>query len=407
MAGYAAAQPNGGGAVFQDLMHDVLPNMLFGSGRKAALSAFGTEIAPADRQLLSQARDPQYFTTNPLRLDGRIVDPLQRALEAPKESLTVILTDLFLSGTDMPETGASPLRRPLGRLLRDGRSVGIIGIMAPYKGRIHDLPLSPTSVNYEGVRPLFMLVVGPRDQVQAFHAELHRDFLSELPAEKQLFMLFSDAASALFAQPDWSAKASGPGVTPNPQMLGIGLPSTVPVVNLRPSQGATAITLPVKIHQPSVVGQPRLSGIDLRQTVYAYQERHDCATSWTQLTFPTLLAALSDMPGSPAPASARQLEIFGDADALRKFPGDRPLVLRLDVVGTAVDPKVGLNEALKGWSVNMAGSVQLAKEASSKHPPPVFPALQLERLVNALADASSEGFQPVPLTTIQIVFRRE
>jgi hypothetical protein len=56
-------------------------------------------------------------------------------------------------------------------ILRSGRSIGVLGVRSPYVGVVTDIPNQP---NYAGARerPLFFVMVGPADRVEAFREGL-------------------------------------------------------------------------------------------------------------------------------------------------------------------------------------------------------------------------------------------
>lgn len=95
---------------------------------------------------------------------------LQKIKGQPADHLAVVVTDLWLSGADL-FGGPTVLSAPLSDMLQAGRSLGVLGIRAPYKGLIYDIP-NATPYAGASAHPLFVLLIGPVERVAAFHDKL-------------------------------------------------------------------------------------------------------------------------------------------------------------------------------------------------------------------------------------------
>lgn len=139
---------------------------------------FGRTIHPvAAGRETSLATDAPYACTGAAKgacdnQESRLDTVLQKIKAQPADRLAVVVTDLWLSGADLPG-GPTALGAPLSEMLQAGRSLGVLGIKAPYKGLIYDVPNAPPYAGASG-HPLFVLLIGPVDRVAAFHDRLTR-----------------------------------------------------------------------------------------------------------------------------------------------------------------------------------------------------------------------------------------
>lgn len=102
---------------------------------------------------------------------------LRRAAANPNVT-SAIVSDLFLSADEVHGGESAPLRRALADILHNGMSVALIGVQAPFSGRIFDLATIPGSIQMtKGLRPFYVLLVGPDARVRALYRALRAEVL--------------------------------------------------------------------------------------------------------------------------------------------------------------------------------------------------------------------------------------
>lgn len=171
-------------------------------GTKVSYFAFGKSVTP-----IAAGRASTYATPVPYNCTGcdnqesHIDDVLRAALEQPPASLTLIVTDLWLDNKSFYGSSQVALGGPLKDLLASGRAVGVVGVSAPFRGKVYDLP-GYGSYQLDGEKPLIVLAIGPEADVSAFVSAMRK---SGSPA-------FSDAnlKYTLFSRPTSSRLASAP-----------------------------------------------------------------------------------------------------------------------------------------------------------------------------------------------------
>ncbi|WP_164155276.1 hypothetical protein [Sandarakinorhabdus rubra] len=126
---------------------------------------FGDKIAPITGDIDSFSK-PAVFskpTASPCgNQTSRVDKVLAEVRKQPVGSLTLIVSDLWLDGNEMAADPAVALGVPLKAMLEEGRAVAILGVEAPFKGKITGVPgLGGGSFAGATKRPLFILAVGP------------------------------------------------------------------------------------------------------------------------------------------------------------------------------------------------------------------------------------------------------
>jgi hypothetical protein len=102
--------------------------------------------------------------------ESHIDAALQHAAQF-KKGLTIIVTDLWLSSKDLSTSNVVTINAQLSALFDGGRSVAIIGLRAPYRGNIDDLP-NGRHYSRETEHPLFVILVGSLELIEAYRDEV-------------------------------------------------------------------------------------------------------------------------------------------------------------------------------------------------------------------------------------------
>jgi hypothetical protein len=100
--------------------------------------------------------------------DSHIDQVLGRIASADGESLSVVVSDLWLVNSGINTGVGVALSEQFADIFANGRSVAIYGFEVPYSGRVSDLPSGSRNVS-ASKRYLFLLVAGPVARVDAFH----------------------------------------------------------------------------------------------------------------------------------------------------------------------------------------------------------------------------------------------
>ena len=126
---------------------------------------FGDRIAPITGDIDAFSK-PMVFSKPTASPCGNQTSRLDKVLaevrKQPVGSLNLIVSDLWLDGNEMAANPAVALGVPLKEMLKEGRAVAILGVEAPFNGKITGVPgLGGGSFAGATKRPLFILAVGP------------------------------------------------------------------------------------------------------------------------------------------------------------------------------------------------------------------------------------------------------
>ena len=178
-------------------------------------SKFGAQITPARDPAVLATRDS--FTCQGHRgcdnRQSRMDSVLAAMAASDPSSLNVMVTDLWLDDTSFTGSPQVALGGPLRTLLRQGRSIGLVGVRAPYAGPIYDLP---DKGRYAGAseRPMFVLLVGPRALVLGAYAALAKSGSPSFTPEHTRFSLFTSAPAQSWLGAESGVHATGAAALP-------------------------------------------------------------------------------------------------------------------------------------------------------------------------------------------------
>ena len=144
-------------------------------------------------------------TPNCARQESHLDQALGRIAAAGPNTLSLVLSDLWLANSEVRTSEGVALARPLSDILRSGRSVAVYGFESPYAGRVSDLPSGRKDVVAQR-RYLFVVAVGPVARLQALHAGMLRAPSPAIQRE----LNGGGGRYALFTPTPMLAQAAGP-----------------------------------------------------------------------------------------------------------------------------------------------------------------------------------------------------
>lgn len=152
--------------------------------------------------------------------ESRLDDVLAQIADDRSPGLRIIVSDLWLSTSAFKGSTEVAIGGPLRRILsgqngKDQRSIGVIGIRAPYSGPVYEVPNVGT---HRGARerPLFVVLVGTRKEILAAYRSLTRAGSPAFAENRINFTWFGPEPSA-----DWM------GDLPDARLTGSAIPAPV------------------------------------------------------------------------------------------------------------------------------------------------------------------------------------
>ena len=221
-------------------------------------------------------------------------------------SLNVMVTDLWLDDASFTGSPQVALGGPLRTLLRQGRSIALVGVRAPYAGPVYDLP---SKSRYMGAseRPLFVLLVGPRAMVMGAYAALAKSGSPSFTPERTRFSLFTAAPAQTWLGSASGVHASGAAALPT-TVLPAEAVGGLPQYRFRmaaATKSGGAISAQVDGASRVLPGAVWTGPLTAATKVYLLDDEHGlercAATAWR--AFPALRGAWRQTPGSASAAT--------------------------------------------------------------------------------------------------------
>ncbi len=276
-------------------------------GLRQDWSRFGGQIA--------QARDPGVLATKASYMcqgqrscdnkQSRIDSVLAAMAASDRTSLNVMVTDLWLSDDSFVGSPQVALGGPLRTLLGQGRSIGLVGVRAPYAGPVYDLP---SKSRYLGAseRPVFILLVGPRAMVMGAYAALAKAGSPSFTPERVRFSLFSPAPAQSWLGGASGLHASGVAALPT-TVLPADVVGGLPQYRIRMGEAAKsggAVTTHVDSASRALPGAVWSGPLTAATKVFLLGSESDArrcaANAWT--SYPALRSAWRQTQGSASAA---------------------------------------------------------------------------------------------------------
>ena len=152
--------------------------------------------------------------------ESRLDDVLNQIADDRTPGLRVIVSDLWLSTSAFKGSTEVAIGGPLRRILsgangKEPRSIGVIGVRAPYSGPVYEVPNVGT---HRGARerPLFVVLVGTRKEILAAYRTLTRASSPAFAENRINFTWFGPEPAA-----DWM------GDIPEARLTGSAIPAPV------------------------------------------------------------------------------------------------------------------------------------------------------------------------------------
>jgi hypothetical protein len=145
--------------------------------------------------------------------ESHLDDALDRIAAESSDTLSVVVSDLWLVNNEVLTSGALKLSAPLNRIFASGRGLAVFGFESPYRGRVNDLPSGRRDVSADR-RHLFVVVAGPPARLRAFRTAMER---APSPAVGARFAAGSVQYSLFTIEPPLRAAAGTQAFTLEPK----------------------------------------------------------------------------------------------------------------------------------------------------------------------------------------------
>ena len=177
MQGFVKDQP-GQKNLYRDVIDD-LQQISENVGKKTYFHKFGSKVDPIQENAIANVTKPGFYICKDSQAkcnnqETRLEQPF-KATQIDKNGTYVIVTDLFLSSKQLVGSTLSSLTKPLKSILKDGKSIGIFGVMSSFNGNIYDIPKKDGGTfKYSEAkkRPFYIIVIGDQKNINQIRKNL-------------------------------------------------------------------------------------------------------------------------------------------------------------------------------------------------------------------------------------------
>lgn len=327
--------------------------------------------------------------------ESRLDLVMRRIAQAPANSLSVVVTDLWLSTSELEASGPVAVGAPVAEMLAQGRALGVLGVAAPYAGRIYDLP-SGATIERQGDRPLYVLLIGPTERVVAFRENLARAGLRGYGADARWSLFTADPSTGASAGQVQAAGGAFQQRAFLPPAAGIRAPqfvlSTDRSLRERLDASATPSSLTYTAStdgiRPGAVWRGPQTGVT---RVYRLNGDPCAPNAWVPLQDLT-----EGWSGDTFELAAAQ--------AATRLPRGGTYLLVGELRRTGLEIPSPANAWMRQWSFNASTEGRVLEQ-----PPAVFPTLNLAETAQILEAAAEQAARrrPVTLAGFTAVVRSE
>ena len=284
--------------------------------------------------------------------------------------------------------------RIFDRTFKAGKAIGLLGVRAPFRGLLYDLP---SGSRYGGAtsRPVFLLLVGSREKILEFYGHLKKELLGADLENRNFFLLFTNQVVRNRINDkdvDPGTFKLGKGI--QTKRLINGLPSVLQYTVSRNSNPASGTFDLKKIQTPYTLP---LEAYKVQQVLWIKRKKKiDCAKQWLTLNNARPIANVK------REGSKLSVKLFADPLAMRKLPTRRQYIVSLKVLATDFVLGEEHAELFEKWSFDERSERELTKSGAE-----FFPALNLLRFVEHLVQSSKTYFTADTILNLNSVFYLE
>ena len=146
---------------------------------------FGTDVNPMEDRDVSKVKTKKFYecSGSSVSCDNQSskIQEIFKIAEDYPEATHIVVTHLSLQDRQLVGSESKQIRGPLTSLLKQGKSIGIIGVMNSFNGKIDNIPLRNGEYNEyldAESRPFYILVIGNQDNINRIKDNIEENHFS-------------------------------------------------------------------------------------------------------------------------------------------------------------------------------------------------------------------------------------
>ncbi len=406
MKGYVVKQPPQD-SIYVDLL-DQLTSAAEDLGSETLYHKFGKKIKPLnEKEVVRMMQENGYDcpdSAEKCELDNKEtrLDKVFKAITADKSGTYIVTTDLFMSSKDLVGTKKARLTQPLKEILKQGKSIGILGVMNSFNGIIYDIPTNEGGdITYANAkkRPFFVLIIGDAKNVNFIKQRLKQDSLMG----KEDFYKFSLITSNVISKNLNLSNSINEESLLNIDEHKLEIDDNgLPIFRFKISQRRKMITFQFKKSDIIVQDSNGVAEYKFDETFWRIDE--DCKNDKAGFR----KAKITDFSDTDHEGEYLNINIFGKKNADKSVIGFKGTGLRwgyryfvLANIFTAKNGTAAV-DVFSDWDLPKAQA-----QTFTKTEPVEFKTLNLLRVIKTLNFVADEEFKPTLLASIALDFDLE
>ena len=402
MQGFTKLQP-GEDNYYIDLLDD-LQQIAENVGSKTFYHSFGKRIEPIKQNKIAQVTKPTFYeceeaTASCNNQESKIHLPFRQA-EDISNGTFIIVTDLFLSNKQLVSTSRTQLTKPLKSILKNGKSIGIIGVMNSFNGTIYDIPTregGTISFTEAKKRPFYVIVIGDQKEINKVKKNLEEQHFDGDEDKYKFTLVTSTPVLQNLNQSELISENNiSQNITKSENFKLEFEKDKLPIYFFNAKRKNKSISLKFDNSDIIVPGSTGVSEFKINNTLWSSHKtkcrKIDHDNDWKK-DKRTNISTLEQTDEN------LEIEIFKEIPLKKLFWGKRYFYFA-EIY--AQSPGNISEETFKEWSISDAEA-----ESFTENNPTEYKTLNLDKIIKILNSVANEEFTPTLIASIALNFELE
>ena len=248
-------------------------------GNKVNYSRFGKSIKSINEREASSAIDEIFYacqdTLENCYSEESRIDKIFQTTELDENATYIIVTDLFIENKNLIGGKLHQLKKPLNKVLDDGHSIGIIGIMNSFNGTIYGIPISGggvTTYSRANKRPFYIMIIGDQKNIHKVKTKLEKQYFTNNTDEYKFSLITSNPIiQNLSINKKINEKNLFRTKNPPPEFKFEYIKSNLPLYQFNTNQKRN-LKFTIKKSEIIVPGSSGISNYEIKETLWSSSE---------------------------------------------------------------------------------------------------------------------------------------
>ena len=395
MQGFTIDQP-GQENLYVNIVDDI-QQIAENIGSDTIYQNFGTEINPMQDRDVAKVKTKKFYECSGSSVacnnQSSTIQEIFKIAEEIPEATHIVITHLSLQDRQLVGSESKQIRGPLTSILKQGKSIGIIGVMNSFNGKIDNIPLRSGEYNEyldAESRPFYILVIGNQDNINRIKDDIEENHFSSSKENFKYALITSSPILQNLNENKLIDENNMPAKLAREENFNFSyMEDYLPVYKFTGNK-QTKLKFKIKNNQIVVPGSTGVSKFSISEKVWT-TNKTKCKDikGWNEANFGTLSEITQNN-------DELVIDLFTEKPLKKLFRGVR-YFYKIDVF--ADKPGNSSEKEFSEWSVN---SSDIDKFTQSN--PVSFKTLNLEKFVSILNAVSGDTFKKTLIASFAVNF---